>query len=307
MPIAIPSPTFALCIATKNRQADLMHTLCQSAELLAHPALRCVVFDDGSSDHTSSMVRTQFPKVELWRNETSKGYLYCRNKMLNEINATYLISLDDDAHFLSSAVLQTIQQYFETQPCAGVLAFRIFWSTDLPITTETSTEPLLVKSYVGCGHVWRKTVWDAIPDYPEWYAFYGEENWAALQVYQQHFSVHYVPQILVHHRVNLQQRAKLKAGFYYRYRCSLRADWFTFLLLYPLRDAMKYWMYSWIKQLQKMIRTRQFKLAGPFFFATVDLLFRIPKLVHQRKPLSATQFKAYDQLNEAIIYWNPEK
>lgn len=307
MPIAKQIPTFALCIATKNRQADLLYTLGQSAELLAHPALRCVVFDDGSSDHTSSMVRTQFPKVELWRNETSKGYLYCRNKMLNEINATYLISLDDDAHFLSAAVLQTIQQYFESQPSAGVLAFRIFWSTELPLTTETLAEPLLVKSYVGCGHVWRKTVWDAIPDYPEWYAFYGEENWAALQVYQQHFSVHYVPQILVHHRVNLQQRAKLKAGFFYRNRCSLRADWFTFLLLYPLRDAMKYWMYSWIKQLQKMIRTRQFKLAGPFFFATVDLLFRMPKLVHQRKPLSATQFKAYDQLNEAIIYWNPEK
>jgi len=221
MPNAKQLPTFALCIATKNRQADLLYTLGQSTELLAHPALRCIVFDDGSTDHTSSLVRAQFPQVELWRNETSKGYLYCRNKMLNEINATYLISLDDDAHFLSAAVLQTIQLYFESQPSAGVLAFRIFWSTELPLTTETSAEPLLVKSYVGCGHVWRKTVWDAIPEYPEWYAFYGEENWASLQVYQQHFSVHYVPQILVHHRVAVHC-ARIGSPFFCYIPCEMQ-------------------------------------------------------------------------------------
>lgn len=307
MPNAKQLPTFALCIATKNRQADLLYTLGQSTELLAHPALRCIVFDDGSTDHTSSLVRAQFPQVELWRNETSKGYLYCRNKMLNEINATYLISLDDDAHFLSAAVLQTIQLYFESQPSAGVLAFRIFWSTELPLTTETSAEPLLVKSYVGCGHVWRKTVWDAIPDYPEWYAFYGEENWASLQVYQQHFSVHYVPQILVHHRVNLQQRAKQKVGFYYRNRCSLRADWYTYFMMYPLRSALYLSMYSFVKQLQKVIFSGQFKRAVPLFFATADLLYRIPKLIQNRKPLTVAQYRAYKQLNEAKIYWNPEK
>jgi len=70
---------------------------------------------------------------------------------------------------------------------------------------------------------------------------------------------------------------------------------------------MKYWMYSWIKQLQKVIFSGQFKRAVPLFFATADLLYRIPKLIQNRKPLTVAQYRAYKQLNEAKIYWNPEK
>jgi hypothetical protein len=37
-----------------------------------------------------------------------------------------------------------------------------------------------VKSFVGCGHAWRMKAWHEIPNYPEWFEFYGEENYASL-------------------------------------------------------------------------------------------------------------------------------
>jgi hypothetical protein len=37
------------------------------------------------------------------------------------------------------------------------------------------------------------------------------------------------------------------------------------------------------------------------------LFQKFPKLIQNRKPLSAKMFYQYLQLNEAKIYWNPEK
>ena len=299
--------TFAFLIATKNRCQELQFTLESLAVYIANPAVRCVVFDDGSTDRTSQVIQDHFPAVELWRNEKSKGYLYCRNQLLNKVDADYLISLDDDAHFLSDRVLELIEQNFAAQPRVGVLAFRIFWSTQLPKSTVTSDVPQAVNSYVGCGHVWRKSAWNVIPNYPEWFQFYGEEFWAALQLYRQGFMVQYVPQILVHHRVDQSKRAQNKAEFIFRYRYSLRAGWYTFFLLYPLQQAIYFWFYSLAKQVQKLGRKSQFKIVKPLFLALFDLLRHLPLILQNRSPLKADLFKQFLQLNEAKIYWNPEK
>jgi len=299
--------TFAFLIATKNRCQELQFTLESLAVYIANPAVRCVVFDDGSTDGTSQVIQDHFPAVELWRNDKSKGYLYCRNQLLNKVDADYLISLDDDAHFLSDRVLELIEQNFAAQPRVGVLAFRIFWSTQLPKSTVTSDVPQAVNSYVGCGHVWRKSAWNVIPNYPEWFQFYGEEFWAALQLYRQGFMVQYVPQILVHHRVDQSKRAGKKAEFNFRYRYSLRAGWYTIFLLYPLRQAIYFWIYSLVKQFQKLIWKPQPKIVKPLFLALFDLLRYLPLLLQNRSPLKADLFKQFLQLNEAKIYWNPEK
>lgn len=299
--------TFAFVFATKNRCADLVQTLESHTEYLVNPEVICIVYDDGSTDDTSQIIQAKFPHVDLWRNETSKGYLYCRNQLLNNVEATYLISLDDDAQFLSSNVLETIQHHFESQPNVGVLAFRIFWSKQMPEQTETTDEPQLVKSFVGCGHVWRKSAWDVIPNYPEWYQFYGEENWASLQLYALGFQVQYVPQILVHHRVDLRQRAQNKIGFTFRYRCSLRADWYTYMMLYPLPKALYFFGYSVAKQIQKIGGKAQYKILKPLLLALFDVLIHLPKLVQNRKPVSNQQIKQYQQLKEANVYWYPEK
>ena len=96
---------FAIHIATKNRKDDLLFTLEQVYPLLENPELNCVVFDDGWNDGTADAVRQQFPKIQLLQNTTSRGYLYCRNVMLNETQADIAISLDDDAHFLSKNIV----------------------------------------------------------------------------------------------------------------------------------------------------------------------------------------------------------
>ena len=99
--MTLNNPIFSILITTKNRIADLQFTLVKMQHLLDRSDVQCIIFDDGSNDGTFNFVKQNYPKVILHRNEVSKGYIYCRNKMLNETAADFAISLDDDAQFLT--------------------------------------------------------------------------------------------------------------------------------------------------------------------------------------------------------------
>ncbi|NNT72577.1 glycosyltransferase [Flavobacterium sp. IMCC34852] len=295
-----------ILISTKNRCADLLFTL-EKIRYLIDEQLTCVVFDDGSTDDTFEKVKTQFPQVQLHRNEVSKGYIYCRNKMLNETDADYAISLDDDAHFLSDNPIDSIQNYFDNNPSCGLIATRIFWGKTTPETLQTEEISQKVKSFVGCGHVWNMKAWREIPNYPEWFDFYGEENFASFQLFKTQWEVHYVPEILVQHRVDLKERAKDTKAFAFRYRRAIRADWYTYFLFLPWSKIPRKMAYSLWMQGKGKILKGQFKVITPLFLAICDLFLAVPKLIQHRNALTSQEYEAYAKLNEAKIFWKPEK
>lgn len=143
----------AILISTKNRRDDLLFTL-NATKHLFNESVSCVVYDDGSTDDTFEQIKTNFPEVILHRNEVSKGYMFCRNKMLNETTADFAISLDDDAQFLCQNPIEIIASYFSNSTSCGVIATRIFWGKEKLENSSTTEVAQKVKSYVGCGHVW---------------------------------------------------------------------------------------------------------------------------------------------------------
>lgn len=300
----MPVPKISILIATNNRCDELLFTLSKIKGLL-NENVNCVVFDDGSTDATSEKVQSLYPEVALLRNVVSKGYIFCRNKMLNDTTADFAISLDDDAHFLTGNPIETITNYFAENPKCGLIAVRIFWSKNSPANTISNEIPETVKSFVGCGHVWRMKAWREIADYPEWFQFYGEENFASLQLFKSNWEVHYVPQLLVQHRVDLRERAKSVKNFEFRYRRSLRADWYNYFLFFPMSGIPRKLAYSVWMQSKKVFKGN-FKVAKPLFLALFDLTVALPKLIKQRKPLTKAESQAYSKLSEAKIYWTPE-
>lgn len=298
---------FAIHISTKNRKTDLLFTLKQIESFMNRSDTEVVVFDDGSTDGTFEAVLKEFPQVVLHRNEKSKGYLYCRNQMLNQTQADYAISLDDDAHFLTENPLEQIQNYFEQNSACGVIAFRLYWSLEPPQNTATRQTPGLVKSYIGCGHAWRISAWRDVPDYPEWLEFYGEENIASLYLFQKGWEVCYLPTVLVHHRVDLKKRAQSNKDFAFRYRRSIRSGWYLFLLFYPKYIGYKTVLYSITKQLTTKIFKGDFKVILPLFLAVIDLLLALPKIFKYQNKLSLSAYQKYSKLKEDNIYWEPEK
>ncbi len=298
--------TIAILISTKNRKSDLGITLRKIEKLCNRNDVVCVVFDDGSTDGTYEFVQHHFPKVIVHRNQVSKGYLYCRNKMLNETTADYAISLDDDAHFLTENPIEIIEHYFDQNSKCGVIAGRIFWDIVEIENKFSNDKPQVVKGFVGCGHVWRMSAWRDIPNYPEWFQFYGEESFASIQLLKQDWEIHYVPELLVQHRVNRIERVKSKKNVAFRYRRSIRADWFNYFLFFPYIEIPRKMAYSIWMQFKNKIFKGNLKIIRPLFLAIIDLILAMPKLMKHRNSLSSEEYEKYLKLNEAKIYWKPE-
>ena len=297
-------PTFSILITTKNRLPDLAFTLNKIKHLLDSSDVDCVIFDDGSADGTSEYVKQNYPNIQLHSNAVSKGYIFCRNKMLNETRATYAISLDDDAHFVTDHPLESIRNYFEENSRCGLLALRIFWGLQNPSSILSNEKSERVQGFVGCAQVWRTQAWRNIPKYPEWFVFYGEENFASYQLFKKNWEVHYLPQVLVHHRVDVKERRN-NADYTLRLRRSLRSGWYLFFLFYPLSTIPRKMGYSlWIQFKHKVFKG-DFNALQAVVLALADLVWNIPRIMKNSNRLTEKEYKAYKELPETKIYWQP--
>jgi len=297
---------FSIVITTKNRLDELKITLEKIDYLLNRSDVEVLLYDDGSNDGTFEYVKECYPEIFLLRNEKSKGLIYNRNQLNKLAQGEFLISLDDDLHFLTQNPLEIIENYFLQNSHCGIVSFRVFWSKEELENQFTTDQPEIVKSYVGCGHCFRKTAWNEIPDYPDWYIFYGEENFASMQLFKKNWEVHYLPEILVNHRVELKKRYIANNDFEIRFRRSIRADWFNMLLLYPISKIPRILLYSiWIQYKTKIFKG-DFRILKPLFLAKWDLITHFGKIVKHRNALTLEEYQKYTKLKEAKIYWKPE-
>lgn len=296
---------FSILITTKNRLSDLEYTLQRIQHLIEREDVVFVICDDGSQDGTSDYIRQYYPNIILHTNVQSKGYLFCRNKMLNETKADYSISLDDDAHFITAEPLESIATYFEENPKVGLLGLRVFWSKENPESAFSNELPHRMKSFVGCGHVWNMKAWRTIPNYPEWFIFYGEEDFASYQLFKKNWEIHYFPEVLVHHRVDIKAR-KLHKDYIQRQRRSLRSGWYLFFMFYPLKVLPRKMAYSLWMQFKLKVFKGDWKALQAIVLALFDVVKAIPKIIKSSNRLTLEEYTAYQKLEAARIYWRPQ-
>jgi glycosyltransferase involved in cell wall biosynthesis len=299
-------PQFSILITTKNRLTDLVFTLGKIKPLLDRKDVVCLICDDGSTDGTASFLQLKYPEIELIQNSKSQGLIYCRNRLLSMVKTEFAISIDDDAHFLTETSLEAIQKHFEENANCGLLALRIFWGLEEPISKSSTEKPKRVQGFVGCAHVWRMKAWHDIPEYPAWFIFYGEENFASYQLFKKNWEIHYLPEVLVHHRVDVKSR-KNNADYVVRSRRALRAGWYLFFLFYPLKSIPRKMGYSLWMQFKLKVFKGDFKALQAILLAVWDLIGNMPRILKNSNRLTAEEYEAYNQLPETKIYWHPKK
>lgn len=296
---------FSLLITTKNRKTDLAFTLDKIQSLLDREDVICIICDDGSTDGTASFLQNNYPDIKLIQNRKSQGLIYSRNRLLSLVETDYAISIDDDLHFITENPFRSIATFFDQNPSAGVIGFRIFWSTTEPQSIISAEQPHLMKSFAGGAHAFRMKAWRDIPEYPAWFIFYGEEDFASYQLFKKGWKIHYLPEVLVNHRVDLKLR-KNNADYVVRSRRSLRSGWFLFFLFYPVRTIPKKLMYSIWMQFKLKVCKGDMKALRAISFALLDVALAIPKIMKNSNRLTLEEYNAYQKLPETQIYWEPE-
>jgi glycosyltransferase involved in cell wall biosynthesis len=297
---------FSIVITTKNRLEELKITLAKISYLLDRDDLECLIYDDGSIDGTYEFVKTTYPKIQLLRNEKSKGLIHNRNVLLNTCKGAFAISLDDDAHFITQNPLEEIENYFNNHSNCAVIALRIFWGIEELLHTDSVEVSERVKSFVGCAHVWRMNHWRLIPNYPEWFEFYGEEDFASYQLFLNDLEVHYLPEVLVNHRVEVKIR-KHQNDYTSRLRKSLRAGWYLYFMFYPWAVIPRKMLYSIGMQFKLKVFKGDFRAFAALILALFDLIIHLPKTMRSSNRFSKEQMNQFQRLQEPKIYWNPKK
>ena len=295
---------FSILITTKNRLEDLKITILSILHLIEREDVECIIYDDASTDGTFQYVETNFPQITLWQNKRSLGLIHNRNVLFNKCNGKYAISLDDDLNFLIENPLEKIEDYFNQNSNCGLITFRIFWNKKEPQTIFTNQCPAIVKTYAGGAHCYKVDVWNIIPNYPEWFIFYGEEDFASYQLFKKGIEIHYVPDILVHHRVDLKSRKK-DNDYVIRTRRSLRAGWYLILMFYPLKVIPKILIYTlWIQVKNKTLKG-DLKASFGIILAMFDVILNLPKIIKKSNRLTIDEFNIYNKVEENKLYWTP--
>jgi len=296
---------FSILITTKNRIKDLSFTLQKIRYLLDRKDVECLICDDGSVDETVIFVKENYPEIYLIQNDVSKGLIFSRNRLMKLVTSEFAISIDDDLHFITQNPLEIIEEAFHQNSKIGLLGFRIFWNTKEPQNIVCEEASHRMKSFVGCGHVWRMNAWRDIPDYPSWFIFYGEEDFASYQLLKKNWEIHYLPDILVNHRVDIKSR-KNNQDYMIRQRRSLRSGWYLYFLFFPIKYIPKKLAYSiWI-QLQTKVCKGDLKALKVIVLSVLDLLMNIPKIVKNSNRLSLKEYSDYQKLKDTKIYWQPK-
>jgi glycosyltransferase involved in cell wall biosynthesis len=136
-----------------------------------------LVMDDGSSDDTAEIVRSEFPAVRLVRSQISAGYIVQRNRAALLAGGEVIFSIDDDAIFTSPlTVAQTLQEF--NDPRVGAVAIPYLEPRKSSMLHQQAPSPegvFVTDDFIGTAHAVRKNVFLQLGGYREFLVHQGEE------------------------------------------------------------------------------------------------------------------------------------
>jgi glycosyltransferase involved in cell wall biosynthesis len=165
----------AVVISTKNRKDDLRLAL--RSAVAQRPPVEILVIDDGSSDGTTEMVRSEFPGVHVERSEESRGYVVQRNRGARSVRAPIVVSIDDDAEFSSSTVVaQAVRCFDDPQVGAVGIPFINVRSGSEVLQRAPDDRSWVLSSFTGTAYAIRRDLFVSLGGFREKFVHQGEEE-----------------------------------------------------------------------------------------------------------------------------------
>jgi glycosyltransferase involved in cell wall biosynthesis len=172
----------SVVIVTKDRKDDLRRAIA-SAIRQTRP-VEVLILDDGSTDGTSEMVRSEFPKVIVDRTPNSLGCISQRNRAASLSSADIIFSIDDDAEFSSPRVVeQTIAEFSDPRVAAIAIPYIEPRKGDQMFQKAPDVNTIWVAdSFRGTSHAIRREIFNQVGGYRNQLVHQGEEADLAIRL-----------------------------------------------------------------------------------------------------------------------------
>lgn len=169
-------PAATVVITTKNRRDDLRRAI--SSAIRQDVALEILVIDDGSTDGTSELVRSDFPQVRVVRSEQSRGLIVQRSEAAKLATTPVIVSIDDDAEFSTPRVVSQAIEDLEHEKIGAVAIPYVNVRQDrvLRHRAPDDLEVYVTDSFTGTAHALRRDLFLRLGGYRATLFHQGEER-----------------------------------------------------------------------------------------------------------------------------------
>ena len=286
----------SVMIATKNRANDLRRT-CQVLRQLNPPPLEILITADGCTDDTVQFVKAEMEKagsrnIKLIINETSKGSVASRDRMMREARGDLVLALDDDSYPEQLDCLHLLSSLFHLRPILAVVTF--------PQRTDEYPETLTqmdfgperpTRFFANSGAVLRRSAYLQLPGFePRFFHMYEEPDYA-LQCVAAGYEVLFTPMVTIRHHWSGQARSEIAN----HHRHSRNEFWST-VMRCPFPQVLwlvAYRVFSQFRYAHK--RGIHWVVREPVWWW--QALKGIPYCLKKRNPIPWPQYGAWLQLN----------
>lgn len=231
-----------LVILSYNR-LDCLPRLFEELLLPASKLEVLVTFIDNNSNEELQTFLDNYlniPNIEIIINNENLGVSKGRNIGFKNSKREYVVYLDDDS-IIELDDLKLVTEIFDSQPDAGILAFRIIHGLSGSSQNDHGNELIMVGNFHGAGHAIRKDLFQKIGYLDENCFFGAEEIEFSMHALGAGYKTMYTPEILVRHfsfqrqgKDNFQRRINWARNYsmvLFRYLPFFRAFLFSFRLL----------------------------------------------------------------------------
>ena len=217
-------------ITTRNRREELRRTLGKLLEL--QPAAdEILICADGCTDKTSEMVRQDFPSCILLENDSARGSVFSRDRLLRTASGDIVLSLDDDSYPLDRDFFARLQLAFGQHANTAVITFPELrdGGASADPTKSPSSPAHLVSAYPNCAAAMRRETYLRLGGYPIFFEHAYEEPDYALQCYAAGYTVCFDPRLIIRHRYLGSQNGNTL----HRYPLNARNELWSVLMRCP--------------------------------------------------------------------------
>ena len=204
------SPAVSICIATHNRREDLTRTLREIARLDPPPA-EIIVVADGCTDGTPEFVAREYPAARLIVHDEARGSIPSRNEMAAVCTNEVFLSLDDDSYPIETDFISRVARLFAGNSALAVASFPQR-TDEFPATlTQTDFGPShFTGTYANSGAAIRRSVFNALGGYPDFFGHAYEEPDFALRCCAAGWQVRHETSLKIRHHFTKTQRNEMR-------------------------------------------------------------------------------------------------
>jgi GT2 family glycosyltransferase len=190
-------------ITTRDRLESLTRCL-ESLACARHLIDDVRVYDDGSREPVEQTLPLGLRStVSIVRDGVSRGPCVGRNLLVEEARHPWVLLLDDDTRLLDAESINLARRVLESDRRVGVVAFAQAEADGRPwdarMQPSPASDPRVVRSFIGFGHLVRRDVFRALGGYREVLGFYGEEKEFCLRLLEAGYAVVYLPDARIAH------------------------------------------------------------------------------------------------------------